>query len=270
MRPREAPIRSSAMAHDGGTPLAALWSSHQNIFTAIVSFAVAVALAALVDRALSRRGRTLSGRLDLTPESATRLRFLRRAIVATIVAIGAFVAASQFQALDSIATSILASGALAAAVLGFAARQTLANVIAGVMIAITQPLRIGDEVAFEGESGRVEDVRLTYTYIRNGAGARVIVPNERLAAGILRNDSILEPVVATDVSLWLAADADANAAVAAIRRAVPDVEATIAEVAFDSTRIKVAGGMGDPHTRASRESELRAAAFAALRDAGLR
>jgi small-conductance mechanosensitive channel len=258
------------MAHDGATPLASIWSDHSNLFTAIVSFAVAVALAAIVDRALSRRGRTLTSRVDLTPESATRLRFLRRAVVATIVVIGAFVAASQFEALDSIATSVLASGALAAAVLGFAARQTLANLVAGVMIAINQPLRIGDEVVFEGESGRVEDVRLTYTYIRNGAGSRIIVPNERLAAGVLRNDTILENLVATDVSLWLAADADANAAVHAIETAVPDVHATIAEVASDGTRIKVAGGMGDPHTRGDRESELRAAAFAALRAADLR
>jgi small-conductance mechanosensitive channel len=258
------------MAIDGATWMASFWSDHENLFTAIISFAVALVLAAVVDRALNRRGRKLTDRLDLTPEAGTRLRFMRRALVATIIVIGAFIAASQFDALDRIATSVLASGALAAAVIGFAARQTLANVIAGVMLAITQPLRIGDEVTIEDESGRVEDVRLTYTYIRNGAGARIIVPNERLAAGILRNDTIIEPVVATDVSLWLAADADANAALAAIESRVADVEATIAEVGFDGTRIKVAGGMGDPHTRASRENELRAQAFAALRAAGLR
>jgi small-conductance mechanosensitive channel len=260
------------MSLDGATRTASLWSDHANLFTAIVSFAVALALAALVNRALSRRGRRtrITGRLDLTPEAGTRLRFLRRALVATIVLIGAFIALSQFDTLDRIATSVLASGALAAAVLGFAARQTLANVVAGVMIAITQPLRIGDEVTFEGESGRVEDVRLTYTYIRNGAGARVIVPNERLAAGVLRNDTILEPDVATDVSLWLSPEADANAAVAAIEAAVDDAEASIADVSHEGTRLKVAGGMGDPHTRAARENTLRAEAFAALRAAGLR
>lgn len=251
-------------------PVASFWSDHENLFTAIASFAVALVLAALVDRALSRRGRVLSQRLDLTPEIGTRLRFLRRAVVATIVIGGALIALSQFQALDRIATSVLASGALAAAVLGFAARQTLANVVAGVLLAITQPLRIGDEVRFEGEAGLVEDVRLTYTYIRNGSGSRIIVPNERLAAGVLRNDTIGEALVATDVSLWLTPDADANAAVAAIEQGVDGVRAAVAEVAVEGTRISVAGGMGDPHTRVARENELRAQAFAALRDAGLR
>ena len=54
------------------------------------------------------------------------------------------------------ATSLLASGAIAAAVIGFAARQTLANFIAGIMLAITQPIRVGDWVTFEGNYGVVE------------------------------------------------------------------------------------------------------------------
>jgi small conductance mechanosensitive channel len=250
--------------------MASLWTDHERLLTAIASFAVSLMLAAIVNRALSRRGRRLSQRLDLAPESATRLRFLRRAVVAVIVLIGAFIALSQFDTLDRIATSVLASGALAAAVLGFAARQTLANVVAGILIAVTQPLRIGDEVSFEDETGRVEDVRLTYTFLRTGAGARVIIPNERLAAGILRNDTIYEPLVATEVSLWLAPEADANAAVAAIEDAIGDVTATVAEVAVEGTRIAVAGPMGDPHTRGQRESDLRARAFAALRQETLR
>jgi small conductance mechanosensitive channel len=258
------------MPADVATPLASFLSDQEDVITAIVSFAVALLLAALVDRALSRRGRALRNRLDLTPEAGTRLRFLRRAIVAVIVLIGAFIALSQFDTLDRIATSVLASGALAAAVLGFSARQTLANVVAGVLLAVTQPLRIGDEVTFEGESGVVEDVRLTYTFLRTGAGARVIIPNERLAAGILRNDTIFEPVVATEVSLWLAADADANAAVEAIEAAAPGATATIAEVAVEGTRLAVSGPLADPHTKGARENELRAAAFEAVRTAGLR
>ena len=89
--------------------------------------------------------------------------------------------------------AVLASSAIAAAVVGFAARQVLANAIAGLQIAITQPVRVGDQVTFEGEKGTVEDLRLTYTWLRTGTDARVIIPNERLAAGVLRNDSILRP-----------------------------------------------------------------------------
>ena len=52
---------------------------------------------------------------------------------------------------------------LVAAIIGFAARQTLANAVAGIMLAITQPLRVGDWVTFEEQYGVVEDVRLNFT-----------------------------------------------------------------------------------------------------------
>ena len=81
---------------------------------------------------------------------------------------------------------MLASSAVLGLVVGFAARQTLANAVAGILLAITQPIRIGDLVTFEGETGEVEDVQLTYTYIRLDDGRRLIVPNERLAQSIDR------------------------------------------------------------------------------------
>ena len=84
------------------------------------------------------------------------------------------------------------------------------------MLAVTQPLRIGDLVTFEGETGTVEDISLTYTWLRTGSDARLIVPNERLAAGVLRNDSIRSPTVALEVSVWLAPDADETAALEAL------------------------------------------------------
>ncbi len=69
---------------------------------------------------------------------------------------------------------------------GFAARATLANAIAGILLAITQPIRIGDLVTFEEQTGEVEDVQLTYTYLRLDDGSRLVVPNERLAQGSWR------------------------------------------------------------------------------------
>ena len=128
---------------------------------------------------------------------------------------------------------MLASSAIAAAVVGFASRQVLANAIAGMVLAVTQPLRIGDLVTFEGETGTVEDVSLTYTWLRTGSDARLIIPNERLAAGVLRNDSIRSPTVALEVSAWLAPDADETAALAAVRAARGDPDARIAEVTDD-------------------------------------
>ncbi len=155
-------------------------------------------LAIVVDRTVFHRGHALATavtRDDLTPAVDTRLRFLRRLVTLAILLLGTMIALSQFGGLNHLAAGVLASSALLAAVVGFAARQTLANLIAGVMLTIAQPLRIGDRVTVESESGTVEDVRLNYTVVRRGDARRVFIPNERLASGILRNDTIVDPLV---------------------------------------------------------------------------
>ena len=99
-----------------------------------------------------------------------------------ILVIGAALALSQFAKFERLATGILASSAVLGLVVGFAARQTLANLVAGILIAITQPIRIGDTVTIEDETGRVDDLTLSYTYIDPGDGRLVVVPNEKVVA----------------------------------------------------------------------------------------
>ncbi|MGZ8650281.1 MAG: hypothetical protein ACXW08_16900, partial [Solirubrobacteraceae bacterium] len=73
-------------------------------------------------------------RRELSREIDTRLRFVRRLAYAVILLTGVALALSQFDGVNRIAASVLASGVVAAAIIGFAARQTLANVVAGVML----------------------------------------------------------------------------------------------------------------------------------------
>src|SRR3954468_16747694 len=223
-------LRSRSMPAHGATHLlASWWSDNDQWVTALIALAVTAVIVIVVDRAIARRIEAVAARLAggaLTPETDTRLRVLRRVIEVTIVVIGVAIAAAQFEALDTLVAPFLASSAIVAAVVGFASRQTLANAVAGVLLAVTQPLRIGDLVTFEGETGTVDDVRLTYTYLRNSAGARIVIPNERLAAGVLRNDTVLEPTVGTEVSLWLAPQADALRALAVLNEALPGATST--------------------------------------------
>jgi small conductance mechanosensitive channel len=240
---------------------------------AAVTLFAAFALVLLVHRLMRGRARRVTEALgagELSPVADTRLRFLRRMIDAAIIVVGTALALAQLTDLDRLATTVLASSAIAAAVVGFAARQVLANAIAGVVMAVTQPLRIGDLVTFEGETGTVEDVSLTYTWLRTGSDARLIVPNERLAAGVLRNDSIRSPLVALEVSVWLKPEADEAAALDALE-ALPDAEdVRIAEVTDTGIRIRVGGPPVAPSERLAKEGALRAHALRALREAGCR
>jgi small-conductance mechanosensitive channel len=97
------------------------------------------------------------------------------------------VLAAQFTELRRLATGILASTAVLAAIVGFAAQHTLANMVAGVQIAVSQPIRIGDRVAFEQFTGRVTDITLSYTYVDPGDGTSVVIPNQLLVESIVHN-----------------------------------------------------------------------------------
>ncbi len=221
-----------------------------------------------VNRWITRRGMRLAAVVSggpLSQSADTRLRLARRVVDAAIVTVAIAIALSNFTALGRLGQAVLASGAIAAAVVGFAARQSLANAIAGIFLAVTQPLRIGDLVTFEGETGTVEDIRLTSTWLRTGNDSRVIVPNERLAGGVLRNDSIVSAVVAVEASLWLAGDVDPIDAVDRIRERLDGVRVRVAETSAEGTRLLLIDTPAPPGDRLGRESELREAALRALR-----
>ena len=245
---------------------------HSAEITAVVTLVVAFVLARVVDRALQRRGRRLTEAVaggTLSPVTDTRLRLVRRLVFATIVVLGVALALAQFPAVKRVATGVLASSAVLGLVVGFAARQTLANGIAGILLAITQPIRIGDLVTFEEKTGVVEDVRLTYTYIRCDDGRRLIVPNERLAQSSIENHTIVDPRVQVEVSIWLEPGSDATRALEVLRDEGEGVEARVAEVEKDGIRLTVTSSAESAGERGRVGARLREQSLRRLRGDGL-
>ena len=246
-------------------------AEYRNEITAVATILLAFGFAELVDRALARRGQRMGEALrngELSPMAATRLKLVRRLIFAVIILLGVALALAQFPSVKRVATGILASSAVLGLVVGFAARQTLANAIAGILLAITQPIRIGDLVTFEDETGEVEDVRLTYTYIRLGDGRRLIVPNERLASSSIENHTIVEHRVQVEVSVWLPPDADADQALELIA-SESEVDASVAEVDKEGVRLSATTWAPHPDERAPTAAELRRLWLRRLREHGL-
>jgi small-conductance mechanosensitive channel len=101
----------------------------------------------------------------------------------------------------AIAGGVLASSALIGLVIGFASQRTIGNVVAGILIAISQPLRLGDEVEVQGTKGVVEEIGLTYTWIRTRDNDRLVVPNEKLASETIRNSTIRSSESLAEVSV---------------------------------------------------------------------
>jgi small-conductance mechanosensitive channel len=238
--------------------------------TAGVTMLVAFVVAQLVDRAVARHVETAAARAPVegSPITGTRLRLLRRLTYATILLLGVALALSQFEGVRRVAAGVLASSALLGLVVGFAARATLANAVAGVLLAITQPIRIGDSVTFEGSTGTVEDIRLTYTYIAADDGTRVIVPNERLAQNTVENHTIGTGPVRVEVALYVPPEADVMRAMAVLGRE-EGVDVRLAEIERDAVKI-VAGATAPSRTeKPAVEAGLRISCLERLTREGL-
>src|SRR4051812_11691673 len=123
----------------------------------------------------------------LLPETATQMTLTRRLLNIAIWVTAAAIALSQFPALRVLSAGLLASAGLSGLIVGFAARGTLGNAIAGLTISVTQPIRIGDDVEIRNERGTIEDIHFTYTVLRLGDGRRLIIPNDTLANEIIKN-----------------------------------------------------------------------------------
>src|SRR5919199_624521 len=143
---------------------------------------VTAAVAKLIDRRIARR--------QLAPEAVTRYRVLRRSVTTAVVVVGVLSALLVIPQVRAVAGGLLASSAVIGLILGFVSQRTIGNLVAGLLIAFTQPLRLGDRVEFDGDAGIVEEIGLTYTFIRADDDTRLVIPNERLASDTIRNATI--------------------------------------------------------------------------------
>jgi small-conductance mechanosensitive channel len=170
---------------------------------------ITLVVAKVVDAWMSRK--------ELAPESATRYRVVRRVLMSTIVFVGVLSALLVIPQVSKVAGGILASSAVIGLVIGFASQRTIGNAVAGILIAFSQPLRLGDRVSVDGREGIVEEIALTYTFIRTNDGARLVIPNEKLASDSIVNYTIRSPEKVVEVTVQVPLSQDLEAIVNALR-----------------------------------------------------
>src|SRR3954454_2700495 len=175
---------------------------------------VTAIVARLIDKRISRR--------DLPPEAATRYRVLRRSITTAVVTVGLLSALLVIPQVRAVAGGLLASSAVLGIVIGFASQRTIGNFVAGLLIAFTQPIRLGDRVELENKSGNVEEIGLTYTFIRTDDGARLVIPNEKLASDTIINSTIVSREKVAEITLQVPLDKDLRAVVDLLRDVTAD------------------------------------------------
>ena len=232
-----------------------------------IALAAGVIVATLVVARLADRR---IGRLMRSPEVVTRYRVLRRGIVSLIVAVGVLSALLVIPQVRAVAGGILASSAILGLIIGFASQRTIGNFVAGIMIALTQPLRIGDAVEVAGCAGVVEEIGLAYTFIRTPDNARVVIPNEKLASDTIRNSTIRSSDQVAEVSVQVPATTDLDVVVEALR---PEARGPRDDVFVRSLEGNVVVTMrvwtASPESAAALGNELRLRAHRRLRELGV-
>ncbi len=158
-------------------PSIALWlgSMLQVAFIALIGWMALTALNLAADIYLRRFDLAAADNL-LARKQVTQIRVLKGAISILVVVITVASALMTFEEVRQYGVSLFASAGIASLVAGFAARPMLSNLIAGVQLAITQPIRLDDAIIVEGEWGRVEEITATYVVVRIWDLRRMIVP----------------------------------------------------------------------------------------------
>lgn len=107
----------------------------------------------------------------------TQFNILERILIFLIIIIAIGLILMLFEDVRQIGVSVFASAGLVGIIIGLAAQRAIAAVLAGLQIAITQPIRLDDVVIIEGEWGRIEEIALTYVVVRIWDQRRLIVPS---------------------------------------------------------------------------------------------
>lgn len=133
----------------------------------------------------------------------TQTRVLVRTLSTLVVVFGFSTMLMTFPSARQFGTSLLASAGLAGLAVGFAAKPVLGNLIAGLQIAITQPIRLDDVVIVENEWGRIEEITGTYVVVRIWDDRRLIVPLQWFIENPFQNWTRMTSSLTGAVILWV-------------------------------------------------------------------
>ena len=141
----------------------------------------------------------------------TYVSIFRRVFIFVMILGSIWIGLSEFANMEGLGKTLLTSAGIAGVVIGIAAQPILGNIIAGVQVAVTQPVRIGDSVIMDGNFSTVEDLRYTYAVLKTWDERRLIVPMRELITETVENWSHTEVHQTCPVFLYVDYGADIDA-----------------------------------------------------------
>ncbi|MBN8500846.1 MAG: mechanosensitive ion channel [Sphingomonadales bacterium] len=175
-----------SLAAEGNTLIAQFWTMAGRFIEPALFGWVLYALVKAFAQAMQQRTEA-SDDVMAARSRSTRIAIFSRMAGYVIVFVTVALVLFGIPAVRSVGTTLLASAGIATLAVGAAAQPALKSLIAGIQIALNEPIRIGDFVVIDNESGRIEDIRLSYVVIRTGDERRVIVPTAKFIDGSFQN-----------------------------------------------------------------------------------
>ena len=242
------------------------------LFIAVLTWA-GTRVISLFTRRFERQSENIvkEGYNEHAQQQLTALSVARRIFIFVVILLGFGVGLSQFTSLELLSTTLLTSAGIASVIIGIAAQPVLSNIVAGVQVAITQPVRIGDSVFIEGNWGYVEDLRYTYALVRTWDERRLVLPLRYLVSEpyenwTLKDTHIIKPIyVYTDYRVDVQKIRDKFTALlkasdAWDERQTPMVQVTA--VMKDAVEVRALCSAKDPSAAWTLHCELREALLA--------
>lgn len=195
-----------SLAAQGDTAIAAVWHSMARFVVPAllgwIAYTVVKAFAAALDHKAE-----ISTDLAAARSRRTRIAILSRTATFAIVFVTVGLMLFQLPGVREVGATLLASAGLAALAVGAAAQPALKSLIAGLQMAITEPLRLGDMVVIDGHTGRVEEIRMSFVVVRMWDERAAVVPTSRFLDNTFENWSRASEVLTGPVFLHLAPEA---------------------------------------------------------------
>jgi small-conductance mechanosensitive channel len=181
------------------------------IVALIVAFVISKILRILIDRFIKLSSKKL--KID-----HTQFNFLKNAVT-FLVFLGAIIFIFYtIPKLKALSLTLFAGAGILTAIALFASQQAFANIVSGVFIVIFKPFRVNDLVDVGNlPKGRVEDITLRHTVIRNFENRRMIIPNSLISSEILTNSSIVDETICNFIDIGISYDSDIDKAMDIMR-----------------------------------------------------
>jgi small-conductance mechanosensitive channel len=261
-----------SLAAESQPALAHIWSSVARFVVPALLGWVAFALVKAFAVVMTSRAELSSDELAVRSRR-TRIAILSRSLGFVIVFVTVALMLLGISAVRNVGVTLMASAGVATLAVGAAAQPALKSLIAGIQMALTEPIRIGDLVVIENESGRVEDIRMTYVVIRTGDERRLIVPTAKFLETTFQNWTRVAGGITGSVVLPIVAGqpiAPIRAAFERLLAASPDWdkrtgELQVAEVKTESVELKLVMSAAGPTAMARLRLTMREAMLEWLR-----